>query len=193
MINQQVKQSTTAPLEDDFLIQQIIASKDDACIEVLYKRYSNKIYRKCLSMVKDSALAEDLMHDVFIKSLLKLPTFKRRSKFSTWLYSITFNHCMDSIRKRRRMGFVEISEEVYQIEDYKNTLIEVEMRRMMELLEMLKAHEKAILWMKYHDGLSIKEIQEILNVSESAIKMRLARAKGKVRDLYKLRYKESMQ
>jgi len=166
----------TALLKDDFLIKQILSSKDNTCIEELYNRYSKKIYNRCLSLVKDNSLAEDLTHDIFIKTLFNLSQFKGKSKFSTWLYSITYNYCIDSIRKSRKMNY----------------LIEVETKRIFELLEMLRAKERMILLMKYHNGLSIKEIQKRLNVSESAVKMRLARAKKKVRVLYKSTYKECL-
>ncbi len=191
MILQDSHITTTQP-KDDFLISQIVSSKDYTCIEALYNRYSRKVYCKCLSMVKYSSLAEDLMHDIFIKTVLNLSKFKGKSKFSTWLFSITYNHCMDCIRKHRRINIVELSEEECEIEDYKSNSIDFQIKQMMELLEMLKSHEKLILQMKYQYGLSIKEIQKILNVSESAIKMRLSRAKEKVRVLYKSTYKECL-
>jgi len=124
------------------------------------------------------------MQDVFIKTLFNLSKFKGKSKFSTWIYSITHNHCIDSIRKSRKIKLVEISEEENCITD-NHYLIETETKRIFELLEMLRAKEKMILLMKYQDGLSIKDIQKQLNVSESAVKMRIARAKEKVRKLYK--------
>jgi len=186
----------TAQLDDDFLIKEIVSTQDGPCIEELYRRYSHKIYRKCLSFVKDSSLAEDLTHDIFIKTLLNLAKFKGKSKFSTWIYSITYNYCIDYIRKSRKMNYVEISEEENRLEqdDYEDDgyLIEVETGRMIELLEMLRADEKMILLMKYQDGLSIKEIQKLLNVSESAIKMRIKRAKEKMRELYKRTFKDDL-
>jgi len=179
----------TAQLKDDFLVRQIVSSQDNTCIEELYNRYSDKIYGKCLSLVKDNFLAQDLMHDVFIKTLFNLPKFKGKSKFSTWIYTITYHHCIDSIKKSRKMSFVEISEEENCIADDSDR-IETETKRIFELLERLRAKEKMILLMKYQDGLTVKEIQKQLNVSESAVKMRIARAKEKVRALYKSTRKE---
>jgi len=86
-------------LSDDTLIDMIVATQDEKAVEELYKRYSTKIYRKCLSFVKEVSLAEDLTHDIFIKTLLNLAKFKKKSKFSTWIYSITYNYCIDFIRK----------------------------------------------------------------------------------------------
>jgi len=63
---------------------------------------------------------------------------------------------------------------------------------MLDLLNMLREDEKMILLMKYQDGMSIKDIQGSLGVSESAIKMRIKRAKEKMRVLYKKVYKEEV-
>lgn len=179
-------------LSDDTLIDLIVETQDDKAVEELYKRYSTKIYRKCLSFVKEVSLAEDLTHDIFIKTLLNLAKFKKKSKFSTWIYSITYNYCIDFIRKNRKMNYVEITEEENKLETAEDDthLIEIETGRMLELLNLLREDEKMILLMKYQDGMSIKEIQVSLGVSESAIKMRIKRAKEKMRVLYKKVYKE---
>jgi len=63
------------------LIDLIVETQDDKAVEELYHRYSTKIYRKCLSFVKEVSLAEDLTHDIFIKTLLNLAKFKKKSKF----------------------------------------------------------------------------------------------------------------
>jgi len=133
----------TAQLKDDFLVRRIVSSKDNTCIEELYNRYSNKIYSKCMSMVNDRYLAEDLTHDIFIKTLFNLSQFKGKSKFSTWLYSVTYNYCIDSIRKSKKMNYVEIFEEENHIEDYdyESSLIEVETKRIFKLLDMLQDRE----------------------------------------------------
>lgn len=184
----------TTQLTDDTLIDMIVATQDEKAVEELYKRYSTKIYRKCLSFVKEVSLAEDLTHDIFIKTLLNLAKFKKKSKFSTWIYSITYNYCIDFIRKSRKMNYVEITEEENKLESAEDTthLIEIETGRMLELLNLLREDEKMILLMKYQDGMSIKDIQVSLGVSESAIKMRIKRAKEKMRVLYKKVYKEEV-
>jgi len=182
-------------LSDDNIIDLIVETQGDEYVEELYKRYSNKIYRKCLTFVKDVSLAEDLTHDIFIKALLNISKFKKKSKFSTWIYSITYNYCIDYLRKSRKENFVTIEEEKSEVNvlEYEDDgkLIEIETSRMLRLLDMIRADEKMILLMKYQDNLSIKEIQGMLQVSESAVKMRIKRAKEKMRILYKKIYKDT--
>ncbi|MFB0907317.1 MAG: sigma factor [Spirosomataceae bacterium] len=56
------------------------------------------MFRKCYSFVKDTVKAQDYTHDIFIKLSVKIGTFKETARFSTWLYSITYNFCMDQLR-----------------------------------------------------------------------------------------------
>ncbi|MGB1205048.1 MAG: RNA polymerase sigma factor [Chitinophagales bacterium] len=179
-------------LTDEQVIERIIASQDPAMVEILYQRYAPKVYRKCISFVKEDDIAENLTHDIFIKVYLNLASFKRRSKFSTWLYSITYNFCIDYLRKSKK-------QQVYNLEDQKEVaghadidsleeLKGIELKRLKQLLEMVKPEEKMILLMKYREEMSIKEIQEVFQISESAVKMRIKRAKEKVRHLYESHY-----
>lgn len=180
-------------LTDEELIDQILHQQNQQHINTLYNRYADKVYRKCLSFVKDDAAAEDLAHDVFIKVLLNLSSFKGRSKFSSWLYSVTYNFCIDHLRKKNRLPIDALEDKAVQVvnaADIENAdeLNHIKADRLKNLLEQIKTEEKMILLMKYSDDLSLKEIQEILKISESAVKMRLKRAKEKVQALYEKKY-----
>ena len=88
-------------LDDSELISKIIAKNDTHLFAILYDRYAEKVYGKCLSFSKSAEEAQDLTHDIFIKLFLKLRTFKGESKFSTWLYSFTYNFCLNYIQKSK--------------------------------------------------------------------------------------------
>lgn len=62
-----------------------IEMQQNVYFERLYERYCDKVYWKCQSFVKDPVRAEDLAHDVFLRLILKLSSFKGQAKFSTWL------------------------------------------------------------------------------------------------------------
>lgn len=187
---------TEKTLTDEEIVQRIVETQNNKDISELYDRFSNKIYRKCLSFVKETNLAEDLTHDVFLKILFSLASFKGKSKFSTWVYSITYNFCIDYIRKRKKERFftdtyeqnkgIIKEEEIDDISD----LQMIKVGRLVEILEDVNVGEKMILMMKYQDGMSIKDIQTAFDLSESAVKMRIKRAKEKVKRIYKERYKE---
>jgi len=161
----------------------------------LYSRYSSKIFGKCLSILKDEEKAEDATQEIFVKILLNLAKFGGKSKFSTWIYSITYNFCIDSIRKKKKDKSVLVDDLTNEhdtaddgVED--RFLLEMNVRRLKVILEKIPTTDKAILLMKYQDEMSIKEISEILDKSESAIKMKIKRAKQKFKKTHKDYYTE---
>jgi len=183
------KKSTSAALSDSQLIMLYLKEQDANYFSQLYRRYAGKVFAKCISMLGDHGLARDATQDVFIKILLNLSKFTEQSSFSTWVYSITYNYCIDLIRKKKKniliftedMGRVSTAADV-EIPD--SIILEMETNRLEKVMNKLPVGDKAILDMKYTEDLSIKEIGEILNKTESAIKMQIMRAKIKAQDLY---------
>jgi RNA polymerase sigma factor (sigma-70 family) len=172
-------------LSDEELVRQFIQTQKNQFFEEIYERYSEKVYRKCYSFVNNASRAEDLAHDVFLKVITKIGTFKENARFSTWLYSITYNYCMDSIRRSKRIK----EEAIYEGFDFVEEEVDHEMLSMQaeglkKGLNEISPEEKAMLLMKYQDDFSIKEIAQTFKISESATKMRLLRTKEKMRKLY---------
>lgn len=172
-------------LSDEDLVANYISSQKNIFFEELYDRYADKVFRKCLSFVKDHSTAEDYTHDIFMKLITKLGSFKANAKFSTWLYTITYNFCMDSIRKSKRIR-EESLDEYHGIEEEENVdeLLGMKSEGLRKSLEGVSEQEKAMILMKYQDNFSIKEISEAFDISESATKMRLLRAKEKMKSIY---------
>ena len=175
---------------DEELVNLYIETQQNAYFERLYERYCDKVYRKCLSFTKDPARAEDLAHDVFLKLVVKLSTFQGQAKFSTWLYSITYNYCTDQLRssnKHREVFMDEGWERLDVKTDDENDLTELaelEARQLQRALEQLPADEQTMLLMKYQDDVSIREIAALNGLTESAVKMRLKRSRDKLRKYY---------
>lgn len=162
--------------------------------DILYNRYVNKVYGKCVSLIKDSALAEDATQEIFLKIFLNISKFNRLSKFSTWVYSITYNFCIDLMRKHKKIqnmldtdneNLPDLEEDIGDHE-----IIEMEIDRLAHVLDQLQVDDRAVLLMKYQDDMSIKEISEVLSKSESAVKMKIKRAKAKAQTEYKKLYLE---
>lgn len=177
---------------DLLLIKQYLEHRDTRAFNSLYHRYSGKVYAKCISMLKDETLASDATQEVFTKVFLKLGSFGEKSKFSTWLYSVTYNYCIDFIRRRKRdqILFTDDSEQLPDIpeEESEEELLAIESSRLRKILELIPPGDKAILLMKYQDELSIKDISEAIDKNESAVKMQLKRAKTKAQLAYKKTY-----
>ena len=183
------KTSASAALSDSQLIALYLQEQDARYFSQLYRRYAGKVFAKCISMLADHGLACDATQDVFIKILLNLSKFTEQSSFSTWVYSITYNYCIDLIRKKKKniLIFTEdigrISTET-EVEIPDSVILEMETNRLEKVMDKLPVGDKAILDMKYTEDLSIKEIGEILNKTESAIKMQIMRAKIKAQGIY---------
>lgn len=179
-------------LSDEAIVEKILSENDHELFSVLYDRYEQKVYHKCISFSKESADAKDLLHDVFLKTFLNLSKFSGKSSFSTWLYSITYNYCVDYARKKSKHRYKDV-DEMYDISDSDDEANERELmsmrgERLKDILEQIDPKHKMILLMKYQDDFAIKEITEMLGISESACKMRIKRAKEDVVSRYRTRY-----
>lgn len=178
-------------LTDEELVFKIVATNNTQLFAVLYDRFSKVVYNKCYGFSKNKEEAEDLTHDVFIRLFVKLKTFKGNSKFSTWLYSFTYNFCVNYVqrnahKKKEKVTVVtdQIKEEEALDEIDDATLFQLKSEKLVKVLALIEPEEKMILIMKYQNDMSIKEIKEVLNIGESAVKMRVKRAKEKVVKMY---------
>ena len=178
----------TKNFSDEELVKLFVETQQNKYFEQLYERYADKVYHKCISFVKDTARAEDLTHDIFLKLIFKMGTFKEDAKFSTWLYSITYNHCMDQLRTSKKRGEILTDEPIEIPDDIDlNTLFDgddVQAKNLKAALDQLTVDEKGVLFMKYMDDLSIRDIADIFKITESAVKMRLMRSREKLRKKY---------
>ncbi|GAB3900570.1 RNA polymerase sigma factor [Spirosoma agri] len=166
------------PQNSDYSANEAIDSFD-----VLYAKYFYKVYRKCLSMTDDTEIAKDLTQDIFIKVLNKIETFQNRSTFSTWLYAVTYNYCLDHIRSSKR---TESLSTVTLKETSEPDSSEISNRQKQVLhffMNELQDIDVAMLQLKYEQGLTIKHISEQYDLSESSVKMRLKRSRDKLRIL----------
>lgn len=180
-----MKYSKFSNLKDEELVALYVSSQRNEYFEEIYERYANKVYRKCYSFVYNQEKAEDLTHDIFLKLIVKIGTYKESSKFSTWLYSITYNYCMDQIRVGKKKTEVALTDNVdISDEDDDAELMDFHSSELIKSMKQLPSDERALLQMKYQEDFSIKEIAETLDISESAVKMRLLRSKEKLKKLY---------
>lgn len=186
-----VKTHGDSDIEDEQLVAKIVATNNTHLFAVLYDRYSEIIFNKCLSFTHEVEEAQDLTHDIFINLFLKLKTYKGKSKFSTWLYSFTYNFCVNYVQRslnKRQDKFVKTGELPYESDDYQEILDEniyqLKSRKLEKALKKIEVNDKMILLMRYQDDFSIKEIQEVLDIGSSAVKMRLNRAKGRLIEIY---------
>lgn len=181
---------------DEEILQTFLETQNTRYFDVLYKRYSSKVYGKCISILKNEEQAEDAVQEIFMKILINLSKFSGRSKFSTWVYSITYNFCIDIVRRKKKTRAILV-DDMSNINDVADDdvndkfLLEMNIRRLEIVMDKINVEEKAILLMKYQDDMSIRDIGVILSKSESAVKMKIRRAKLKSRKVYKELFKDT--
>ncbi|MDF1695497.1 MAG: RNA polymerase sigma factor [Saprospiraceae bacterium] len=193
LLNPVISGAASKSISDEEAIEAYLETQNTNYFNILYDRYSRKVFGKCYSLLKSEARAEDAAQEIFVKVLLNLSKFSGKSKFSTWLYSITYNFCIDTIRKSKKNIGVLVDDigrygDVVEDEIEDSEIIETNVYRLKEVLNILPSGDKAILLMKYQDEFSIKEICKIIDKSESAVKMKIKRAKEKFLRKYKELY-----
>lgn len=177
---------------DEEIVQLITNAGDQELFELIYARYFKKVRDKCFSFLKDSKLSEEFANDILTKAYEKIPGFKGNSSFSSWLYSITYNYCIDYLRVKKKLHYPDwnSSNEIPEIIDETETdFEEVNYENLLQILEAIHPEEKVLLLMKYQDNLPIKHIAKTLRISEDAVKMRLKRARTRVIYMYNQKFK----
>ncbi len=188
------RQAQIQALSDSEIIREYLRTQRSDYFSMLYRKYADKVYRKCVTLLKDQGKAEDATQEIFVKVMMNLANFNEKAQFSTWVYSITYNFCIDIIRKEKKSKnlFVDDIERAPDVADEipDEFLLSMEIKRLRIILDKIPADDHAILLMKYQDDMSIKEIADALNKTESAVKMKIKRAKEKSQYVYQELFKD---
>ncbi len=172
----------TTPSDEDIVTDIVLHDKHEL-FALLYKKYEHKVIDKCYSLLKDRNLAKEFAVDILTRTYERLDSYKHSATFSSWLYSITYNYCIDYLRTKKKLHYPnwndnnEIPEIIDEHDDETSSITYDEL---MDALEKIHPEEKTLILMKYQDNIQIKDIAKALRVSESAAKMRLKRAKARV-------------
>lgn len=166
------------------LIQSIRKGNTRAFSE-LVNRYKDLVYTLTLRMLGNREEAEEVSQDTFIKVFNSLERFKGDSKISTWVYRIAYNTCLDRIRLRKSRTFLAIGE----MEDFIFAEMDTALDKMVreergllveQCLAKLPSEDAGLLTLFYFEEKSLLEIENILNVPVSSLKVRLFRARKKL-------------
>ena len=179
-----------AKLTDENYIEKTL-NGDSNAFAFLIDKYKDMVFTLAIKMVKNREVAEEVSQDAFLKAYKYLPKFKGDAKFSTWLYKIAYNTCLDAIKKNsiqyKNVAIDEIN--INYISSVETVLdgIEREERAVIinDCLEQLPEDEKAILLFFYFKELSLKEIIEITSMTEANVKVKLHRARKKLLSIVK--------
>lgn len=184
-------------LSDEELIYYILEG-NQSLFSQLAERYEKYIFNTCMTYVKDQNQAQDLSQEVLIKLFLQLASFRKEARFTTWLFSIIHHTCVDHLRKNKKNIHSVLTEKLAdEVIDIVDSNQELEPEKTMEILDKLLGQMtpegRLLLILKYKEKHPIKDIQLAMGLSESAVKMRLKRAKEVLNKLYEQSLKEIKQ
>lgn len=164
---------------------------DMRAFEQLVEQYYPRIYNIALGIMGTQDMAEDASQNALIKMYRSVGSFKFQSKFSTWVYRITTNVCMDELRKNKRKASVSMEDLNQGGVDIKDTaetpedsLIADERGQILHRgIASLKSDHKQIIVLRDINGFSYSEIAEILKCSEGTVKSRISRAREALKNI----------
>lgn len=172
------------PSQTDLDLVALLKRGEMSAMTELYNKYYPVVFQKCLTFTRNDQEAFDYVQEIMIRVIEKINSFKEKSSFSTWLYALTFNYCVDQQRKKKGIYMHDLatitSPGIDLIDDLDNESMEDSLANKAQLLSKMDSDDRLLLQLKYQDNKSIKELQLMYNLSASAVKMRLLRAKSKV-------------
>jgi RNA polymerase sigma-70 factor, ECF subfamily len=179
--------------EDSALVEAVLGGDPDA-YRGLVERYQNRIYNVIYGMVHNREDAMELAQDSFIKAYRKLSTFRLDSKFYTWLCRIAINTAIDDLRKKKNRKTSEFDDNfvtktdggVFEGHNQGNPEKEYARKelkhRIIEEVDKLPEDQKQVLVLKEVDGLSYKEIADILGIPQGTVMSRLYYARKRLQE-----------
>ena len=171
---------------DDNILIDAIKNGDAKAYAQLVDRYKDLVYTLALRMLKHREEAEEVAQDTFIKVFKSLDKFKGDSKFSTWIYRVAYNTCLDNIKKNKKyLNNVAIDEFTFNkldtIDNALDNIIKEEKSVLIKnCINKLPEDSSALLTLFYFEELSLDEISKIINVEANTVKVKLFRARKKL-------------
>lgn len=191
--------------KEDFSLEALKAG-DKTEFARLVETYSPAIYRLGIKMLSNPQDAEDILQETFIKAYNHLDGFDGRSSLSTWLYRIATNEALMHLRRRQPQQIsidepVETAkgeQEPLQIIDWcclpEEELLSAEGRNQLDrAIDTLPYSLKVVFLLRDIEGLSTIEVSQVLNLSETAVKTRLSRARLRLREVLSSYYAEELE
>jgi len=163
--------------------------------ETLVKQYDRQVLQLAYSMVNNAQDAEDIYQEVFVKVFKNLGQFQFKSEFSTWLFRVVVNYCINFRKKRERQHAVSLenekpdhgSQKAYVRETGttpEREVLNTELSREIEhAIEMLSEKQKTVFVLRHYHGHKLKEISKIMKCSEGTVKNYLFRATQRMQQL----------
>lgn len=171
-------------LDDQSLIS-LAKSGNKAAYRSLTQRYKQKIWRLAISILKDEQEAEDATQEVFLSLWQSLSKWEEngKAKFSTWLYRVSFNKCIDIKRSKKEITSDDNTpEKAMNADAHDNVLRGQVAEKIAGLMKALPEAQRIAILLYYYEELSVNEISSHMDTSEQGVRSLLKRGKKTLRD-----------
>lgn len=174
---------------DDFKLVQSAIDGNEKAYTMLLSRYRNSVFHAMYKMVNNRDDADDLTIEAFGKAFRKLPTYAPNYAFSTWLFKIAINNCIDHIRKKRLVTLSmddtimdsdrEYSHNIrdYQPDPEQMMMHDQKLNHVRRLVDKMNVKYRTMIELRYYEELSYEEIAQELGLPLGTVKAQLFRAK----------------
>ena len=195
--NPSADQTASEGPSDEELMEHYLAG-DARSFQTLMERYGSRIYNFIVRQTGDRQLAEDLVQDVFLRLVHSAGSFRKQAKFSTWLYTIARNLCIDHGRKARHRRIMQLDEPLRKGDERGASLLDRAAdkgpgpdRKARDLrfraalttaLDSLPEEQREVYVMRELQGLKFREIADVVGVPENTIKSRMRYALQQLRE-----------
>ncbi len=171
----------------------LILNGDTSAFSVLVDRYKDLVFSLTIKMLKNREEAEEVSQDTFIKVYKSLNMFKGDSKFSTWIYRVAYNTCLDRLKKnKKQFNNVPIDEFTeHQVKTIDNALDTLENnerdKAIQDCITLLPSDDAFLLTLYYFEEQSLDEIAKVMNLTANHVKVKLFRSRKKLAAILKER------
>ena len=153
------------------------AADDPAAFREIVLQYDSGLRSLAFRLLRDRDLMDDVLQEAYLKAFRALPRFKRESQLGTWLYRITYNACIDELRRSGQREWVEFDDEIHgpvapDLSDGVNDRLLVE-----EAVSHLSPGYQAVLILVDGQGFGYEAASEVLGINEGTVASRLHRAR----------------
>ncbi len=181
-------------LEDSLYIEKVL-NGDTRAYTTLVNKHKDMVFTIARKIVRSTEDAEEIAQDAFIKAFNSLENFKQKSKFSTWLYRITYNTAVSRIRKKNIEVAVIDDEAVEnypgeQVYEFVEAMDDERQQRFIDAaLEKLSPEDNVVITLFYLEECSVEEISKITALSKSNVKVKLHRIRKRLYKEFNHSYK----
>jgi len=172
------------PDEDEELLKRL-AANDEAAFRQLVERHIDRAFGIALRIVRSRADAEDVVQDAMLKVWVHRGQWQHgRAKFSTWLYRVVTNRCIDLYRQPRTDNVDAVPEPVDTQPDVVSAMQREEVTQMLEnAMQRLPDQQRVAVILSYHENMSNGEIAEVMDTTIAAVESLLKRGRQQLREL----------